>query len=147
MWVTVKVIPPIYFHGNYSRYKRAITLFDSANSQLQNTIFEHSHHCSYAFLPVMNKSLYAALISMYTSGDPLSLSSLLKSSTHCAHVHCWIPIKVHKAFLPEQPSYILTKWVAHLSLVILQVLRVPRPCLCLVIKQYCAQFPAVICLK
>ena len=42
---------------------------------------------SCAFSPVMNKSLYAAIITICTSrDDPLSLMPLLKRSTHCLTV-------------------------------------------------------------
>jgi len=42
---------------------------------------------SYAFLPPVNKGLRAALVNICTSGtDPLSLSPLLKCTTHCLTV-------------------------------------------------------------
>ena len=68
--------------------KSTITLFDRANSQLQNTIFQHSHHVS-AFLSEMKKSLHAMLVKICASrNDPLSLSPLLKCTTTaslCSH--------------------------------------------------------------
>jgi len=42
--------------------KNTITLFDRANSQLQNTILQIVMTITYAFSPVMNKSLHAAII-------------------------------------------------------------------------------------
>ena len=61
--------------------KKPITLFDRAKSPLQNTIFQHGHTISYVFLPAMNKSLHAVLVTVCTSrGDPLS--ALLKHNTH-----------------------------------------------------------------
>ena len=63
--------------------KSTITLFDRANSQLQNTIFQHSHHVS-AFLPVMNKSLHVTLVTVHTSG-------------HYAHIHCLVSLNVQPA--------------------------------------------------
>ena len=82
--VTLKVMLSIYFHGSYSRYE------------------EHNKHClieqilsyrallfsivttiSYAFLPVMHRNLHVALVTIDPSkGDPLSLLSLLKCTTH-----------------------------------------------------------------
>ena len=62
-----------------------ITLFDGKNSQLQNTIFQHSHHVSYAFFPGMNKSLHGMLIKIYINICPdhgLSFTPPLKHSTN-----------------------------------------------------------------
>jgi len=50
-------MPPIYFHGNYNRYKGHETLFFN----IVTTI-------GYALSPAMNKSLHAALIKICTSG-------------------------------------------------------------------------------
>lgn len=36
----LKVMSLIYFHGNYNR----CTLFDRADSQMQCTVFQYSHH-------------------------------------------------------------------------------------------------------
>jgi len=41
--------------------KSVLTLFDGANSQLQNNSFNTIATTSYAFLPVMNESLHAVL--------------------------------------------------------------------------------------
>ena len=51
MLVTPKVMPPIYFHGNNNRYKE----HNNAASKFSATAI------SSAFLPVMNKSLHAAV--------------------------------------------------------------------------------------
>jgi len=45
--------------------KSAITLFDKVNSQLQITIFNIFTTISYAFLPVMKKSLQSALENLH----------------------------------------------------------------------------------
>ena len=61
--------------------KSTITLFDKANSQLQNSLFNIVMTISYAFLPVMN--MHTALKQTCTSGvDPLLLSPLLKCTVH-----------------------------------------------------------------
>jgi len=39
MGVVSKVMPPVYFHGNYNQYRDTITQFNGAHSQLQNTLF------------------------------------------------------------------------------------------------------------
>jgi len=43
--------------------KSRSTVFDRVNSQLQNTLFSIVTTISYAFLPAMNKSLHATLMS------------------------------------------------------------------------------------
>jgi hypothetical protein len=49
--------------------KSTITLFDRANSWLQNTIFFYTvTTIGYALSPAMNKSLHAALVKICTSG-------------------------------------------------------------------------------
>jgi len=46
---------------------------------------------SYAFSPVMNKSLHGLLIKIYSSGDEaLSLPPWLKCTTHCLTVFTFI---------------------------------------------------------
>jgi len=69
--------------------KITITLFDRANSQLQNIVFQRSTTITYAFSPVMNNSLHALLIEIFhRGGDTLLLSSLLKCTSHpwlCSH--------------------------------------------------------------
>ena len=59
--------------------KNTITLFHRAISQLQ--FFNIVTTVSYAFLPAMNKSLHAVLITIYTSKSD-SLSLMLKHTTH-----------------------------------------------------------------
>jgi len=64
--------------------KSAITLFDRESSHLQNTIFNTVTIISYAFSPMMNRSLHAILVTICASWvDPLPLSPLLKCITHC----------------------------------------------------------------
>jgi len=48
--------------------KSTITLFGRENSQLQNTLFQHSQHHNYAVLPVMNESLHAVLAKIFIVG-------------------------------------------------------------------------------
>jgi len=70
--------------------KSTIILFDRANSQLQNTIFQLITSITYAFSPVVNKSLPAALLkkkNLHVCPFQLVchialLSPLLKHTTH-----------------------------------------------------------------
>ena len=63
--------------------KNTITLFDRANSQLQNAIFFNIvNTISYVFSPAMNKSLHAVLVK--TCMAPWNVARL---SCHCHH--CW----------------------------------------------------------
>ena len=52
--------------------KRAIILFDRANSQLQNIFFSTVTTISYVFSPTISKSLHATLVKVCTNrGDPV----------------------------------------------------------------------------
>ena len=63
--------------------KSSIMLLDRENSQLQNAVFQHSHHHYLCILPVMNKILNAKFVKICASGgDPLSQLSLQKCTTH-----------------------------------------------------------------
>ena len=64
-------MPPIYFHVSYNQHKEHNNT-DREYSQLQSAVFQQSPLISYAFSPVMNKSLPVVLIKICTSGgDPL----------------------------------------------------------------------------
>ena len=88
-----KVIPSVDFHGNYNK---------EHNNTISQSKFPATEHyfsnivttISSAFLPAMNKSLYATLVKICTQGcDPLSLSPLLHHPLpHCAHSHCLVSI-------------------------------------------------------
>ena len=61
--------------------KSTITLFDRANSQLQNTTVQHSHHLSCTVSLAM-KNLHVMLVKICTSeGDSLSPSIQVKQTT------------------------------------------------------------------
>ena len=80
--------------------KSTITLFDRANSHLQNTIFQHhSTPPLTVFSSAINKSLHATLIKTCMSrGDPLL--PLLKCTNQCLTVltpTVWSPRKVQQA--------------------------------------------------
>ena len=86
-------MPPFYFHGNYSRYMRTITLFDRANSQFDTLFFNTNTIISYAFSPAMNKSLYTTLITITVIHNMACLlhhcchhwNTLLTTSLLCSH--------------------------------------------------------------
>jgi len=84
MNIALKVMPPNDFHGNHVDTKRTIRLFNRTNSQSQNILFFNIvTTISYAFLPAVNKSLHAVLITICTSGgEPLLPSALLKRTTY-----------------------------------------------------------------
>ena len=61
---------------------------------------------SYAFSPVMNKSLHAVLVKVFSRRDPLfhSCYNSITAETHhppprCAHIHCLVSIHVQQALL------------------------------------------------
>lgn len=43
-WVVLKVMSPIYFHGNYSRYKEHGSTICQSKFSVKNTTFQHCHH-------------------------------------------------------------------------------------------------------
>ena len=73
---------PIFFHGNYNRYKEYYLIEQILSYRV--LFFNVVTMASYAFSPVMNKSLHAVLIKICSRGDPLLLSPLLKYTTHCS---------------------------------------------------------------
>lgn len=84
--------------------KSTVTLFDRANSELQNTILLTVTSISFTFLPHMNKSLYAMLIKICMAVQTLSVFHVTvatvemhHSPPHCAHTHCLVSINVHQA--------------------------------------------------
>ena len=84
--------------------KRTVTLFDKANFQLQNTIFQHDHIVMHGYIvsPLMNKSLHAVLVKICINGDdPLLLLPLLSAPPipHCAHIHCLVFVNVQQALM------------------------------------------------
>ena len=63
--------------------KSTITQIDRANSQLQNTVFQRSHHHLLCIFASNEQELHAALIKICTSAtDPLWLLPMLKHTIH-----------------------------------------------------------------
>ena len=58
-----------------------VTLFDRTDSQLQNSLFQHSHHVELCIFTSNEQELRAALVTVTTSGGD-ALSPLLKCTTH-----------------------------------------------------------------
>ena len=76
-------MPPIYFHGNYNRYKEQITLFGRENSQLQNTIF------STQSLPLADSHRWAGRDALHFMAWQLCLAiQNMVCLSHCC-CHCW----------------------------------------------------------
>jgi len=73
---------PIYFHKNYNRNKEHNNSLIEQTINYKMVLFNTVTTISYAFSPVMNKSLHAAVMKVFIIGDdPLSLSLLLKCIT------------------------------------------------------------------
>ena len=66
---------------NITHTKTIIPLFDRANSQLQNPVFQNSHY-HFAFLPVMNKSLHIMLVK-------ICMAIRIVACLLCCCHHCW----------------------------------------------------------
>ena len=57
-----KVMPPIYFHGNYSRYKEHNNALIEQILSYKTLFFDVVTTIAYALSPAMNNSLHAALV-------------------------------------------------------------------------------------
>mgnify|MGYP001853061509 CR=1 FL=1 len=93
-------MPPIYFHGNYNRYKEHNNaVWQSKFSATKYYFSAHSLPLAMLFfLLPMNKSLHAMLIKIHTSrGDPLSLLPLLKWITTSLCTHPLFDLYKHSA--------------------------------------------------
>jgi len=80
-----KVMPSIYFHGNYNSFKEHNNTMDRANSQLQYAFFQHSHQhklCIFATDKQQSGCHICNCISVAKNLFYMSLSPLLKCTTH-----------------------------------------------------------------
>jgi len=72
MEVDPKVMPPIYYHGNYNRYKEHNNTNWKQILSYKMLFFNIVTTIKYALLPVMNKSLHVMHVKTCSSGgDPL----------------------------------------------------------------------------
>lgn len=61
-------MPPVYFHGNYDRYKEhSNTVWKSIFSATKYYFFNVDMSISYRFSPAKDKSLHVVLINICTS--------------------------------------------------------------------------------
>ena len=65
--------------------KSTITTFERANSQLRNTVFQHSTNITYTFLPAMNRSLHASLVKFAPPEVTVTVATA-ETITHCLNV-------------------------------------------------------------
>ena len=87
---------PTYSHENYKKCKdNSIALREQILSY-KALFFNIVTTISYAFSPVMKRSLHSALLKICTrGGDPLSLLPL----PHHAHIHCLLTINIQQALI------------------------------------------------
>jgi len=73
MQIVLKVMPPIYIHGNHSQYKEHNnTIWQSEFLATEIWFSTYSPTISYAFAAAMNKNLHATLAKICTNkGDLL----------------------------------------------------------------------------
>ena len=96
MQVAPKVMPPISLETTAAT-KNTITLFDRANSQLQNTVFQRSHHhllCIFA----SNEQEPACCARNYLHQQRWPTAIVTTAEVHdlpphCAHIHCSVSLK------------------------------------------------------
>ena len=75
MWTSLKVMPPIYFHGTYNRNKEYNNTVWQQILSYRTLFFGIIASISYAFSSRMNRSLHVALIKICTRGGDLLLHS------------------------------------------------------------------------
>jgi len=88
--------------------RSTVTLFDRANSQLQNTIFNIVIAISGMFFASNEQGLRAVLLKVCMSrGAPLSLLPLLKCTTSASlcYTHCLVSIRVQQASTSQWVSF------------------------------------------
>jgi len=89
MWITLKVMPPIYSYGNYNRYKEHCLI---GQIPRYKTLFFNISPLAERFCQ-NEQDLCAALVNIYTSGgSPLSpllkcTTTVLTSTVWCLHKH------------------------------------------------------------
>ena len=91
MYVTPKVMPAIYFHGNYNRYKEhSNTIWQSKFSATKILCYSTVTTISYAFSPAMKKSLHwskSATVEVTHCFTAATTATLLGGNTaHPVHV-------------------------------------------------------------
>ena len=99
-----KKVKPIYFHGNYNRSKEQNNNLIEQILSYKTLYFNEVTAMSYVFLPAMNKSLYASLKKIWTSGgEPLTVTvttaEMHHPLPHCSHIHWLISINIHQGSL------------------------------------------------
>ena len=100
---------------NTTPTKSTITLFDKANSQLQDTSFQHSH-CHLLCISNSDEQEPAFLACKNLHGCPkcgmflTSSPSLTHPSPLCAHIHCLVCINAQQA-----PRNVNKCWFFHME--------------------------------
>ena len=106
-------MPPVYFHGKYNRYKKHNDNIFRANSQLQNTIFQLSHHHQSVWLDELMKTLFILQCDScaWPPGTWLVFHvavTLLKHATHhlsVLKIHCLVSINIRQETMNVRGCY------------------------------------------
>ena len=89
--------------------KSTIILLDRANSQLQNTIFQHSHHHEiYIFASEEQELTCCTCKNLRQQRQPtvaVTIAEMHHPPPHWTHIHCLVPRNIQQA---------LINWMAHL---------------------------------
>ena len=89
--------------------KSTITLFDRANSQLQNTIFQCSHYHSLRIFTRHEQQQPACCAHKNLYGHPVCLSTQ-RPLPHCAHTHCSVFRNIQQALMNVNGYHFFPPW-------------------------------------
>ena len=121
IYVAPKLMPPKFSMETTVDTKSAITLFNRANSQLQNTIIQHSHHHKLCICTRGKQDLDAVLVKICTSCAQPSRKwlvfhvSVVTAETHhplphCANNHCLVFINIQQTSMNVNEFAIFFTW-------------------------------------
>ena len=91
-----KVMPPIYFHGNYNRYKEHNNS-DRSNCQLWSTVFQHSHHHWLCFHQRWTRAAWHTCKNPHQQKWPTV--TVTTAEMHHPLPHCVVSISVQQAMM------------------------------------------------
>ena len=87
--------------------KSTMTLIDRANSQLQNIIFQNSHHYYPIYADELIETHFISRCDSCAWPSRMWLDFYIIVTTaemhhplpHCAHIHCWVSINIQQALM------------------------------------------------
>ena len=85
---------------NTTDTKSTITLFNRANSHLQNTVFQHSHHHHLCIFSSDEQKIHRSL-HQWRWPTVTAVTEKHHPPPHCVHIHCLVSISVQQVNVNE----------------------------------------------